>query len=166
VVDDYFGDGLKANFGVPFPRATPAEVAADARAAVRCALGMEAQLRAINARHAAQGLPQVEMRVGIHSGPVVLGAVGGEARLKMTSVGQTVVVAQRLEALADVEHDFQIQPVRILVSRATRELLGEGAACESLGEFALKGLPEPVPVYRVSPDQTDRIDTPAVPGAP
>jgi adenylate cyclase len=150
IVDDYFGDGLKANFGVPFPRASPAEIASDARAAVRCALGMESLLRAINARYAALGLPQVEMRVGIHSGPVVLGAVGGEARLKMTSVGQTVVVAQRLEGLGDVEHDFALHPVRILLSRATRELLGDGARCESLGEFPLKGLPEPVAVYRVS----------------
>jgi adenylate cyclase len=149
VVDDYFGDGLKANFGVPFPRLTPAEIAADALAALRCALGMEAVLRAINARYASLGLPRVEMRVGIHSGPVVLGAVGGEARLKMTSVGQTVVIAQRLEGLGDVEHDFARSPVRILLSRATRDLVGDAAACEALGEFVLKGLPEPVAVYRV-----------------
>jgi adenylate cyclase len=147
VVDDYFGDGLKANFGVPFPRANRAEVAADARSAARCALAMEPLLRDINARYRARGLPEIELRVGIHSGPVVLGAVGSEARLKMTSVGQTVVVAQRLEGLADVEHDFGAHPVRILVSRETRELLGPEIACEPLGEFALKGLPQPVMVY-------------------
>jgi adenylate cyclase len=149
IVDDYFGDGLKANFGVPFPRATRAEIAADARAAVGCARGMEALLRDVNARHRALGYPQVEMRVGIHSGPVVLGAVGSEARLKMTSVGQAVVVAQRLEALADVEHDFQRSPVRILISRDTRALLDDSLACERLGVYPLKGLPDPVEVYRV-----------------
>jgi adenylate cyclase len=108
---------------------------------------MEPLLRDINARYRARGLPEIELRVGIHSGPVVLGAVGSEARLKMTSVGQTVVVAQRLEGLADVEHDFGAHPVRILVSRETRELLGPEIACEPLGEFALKGLPQPVMVY-------------------
>jgi adenylate cyclase len=149
VVDDYFGDGLKANFGVPFPRATPAEVAADARAAVHCALGMEAVLRLVNARHRALGLPEIELRVGIHSGPLVLGAVGSEARLKMTSVGQTVVIAQRLESLADVEHDFEAHPVRILASERTSELVRGEIACESLGDFTLKGLPQPVRVYAI-----------------
>jgi adenylate cyclase len=149
VVDDYFGDGLKANFGVPFPRASPAEIAADALAAVQCALGMDSLLRGINARFRARGLPQIEIRVGIHSGPIVFGAVGSEARLKMTSVGQVVVVAQRLEGLGDVEHDFTRWPVRILVSRDTRELLGDRVAAESLGEFTLKGLPKAVAVYRI-----------------
>jgi adenylate cyclase len=149
VVDDYFGDGLKANFGVPFPRATAREVAADALAAAHCALGMEAVLREVNAGYRALGLPEVELRVGIHSGPIVLGAVGSDARLKMTSVGQAVVIAQRLESLADVEHDFEAHPVRILASRQTRELLGDTVACESLGEYPLKGLPQPVGVCAI-----------------
>jgi adenylate cyclase len=148
VVDDYFGDGLKANFGVPFARSR-SEAAADARAAARCALGMEAVLHAINARHAERGLPQVEMRVGLHSGPVVFGAIGSEARLKMTSVGETVIIAERLENLADVEHDYERAPVRILLSEATRALLADLAACHPLGEFTLKGLPRPVAVYRL-----------------
>jgi len=147
VVDDYFGDGLKANFGVPFPRSTPDEVAADALAAARCALGMASVLRRVNARYRELGLPEVELRVGIHSGPLVLGAVGSDARLKMTSVGQTVVIAQRLESLGDVEHDFRLDPVRILTSARTRELLGDAIACESLGDYPLKGLPQPVHVY-------------------
>jgi adenylate cyclase len=132
---------------VPFPRATRAQVAEDARSAARCALGMQAVLAGINARCRELGLPKVEMRVGIHSGPLVLGAVGSDARLKMTSVGQTVVIAQRLESLGDVEHDFQRSPVRILTSRETRELLGDAFECEALGEFPLKGLPQPVAVF-------------------
>ena len=56
VVDDYFGDGVKINFGVPVPRTTEAEIGRDAINAVTCALAMEAKMVVLNETMASQGL--------------------------------------------------------------------------------------------------------------
>jgi adenylate cyclase len=149
VVDDYFGDGIKANFGVPFARTSEAEIAEDARRAVRCALDMGATLSRINASYRARGLPTIAMRVGVNTGTVVAGSLGSAERLKYTVVGASVVVAQRLEGLEDVEHDFDTTPCRILVSSETARQLGDAFRLEPLGPRALKGRDEPVSVFRV-----------------
>jgi len=148
VVDDYFGDGIKANFGVPFARDSSEEVATDARRAATCALEMGATLARINASYRERGLPTVAMRIGINTGAVVAGSLGSADRLKYTVVGDAVVVAQRLEAL-DVEHDFDASPCRVLVSEETARHLGDAYRLESLGARALKGKDEQVGVYRL-----------------
>ncbi len=149
VVDDYFGDGIKAVFGVPFPRESEAEVVTDAQRAVRCALDMSETLARINAGYRARGLPTVAMRIGVNTGAVVAGSLGSADRLKYTVVGDAVVVAQRLESLDGVEHDFDATPCRILVSDETSRRLGDAFRLEPLGPRALKGKGEPVSVYRV-----------------
>ena len=149
VVDDYFGDGIKANFGVPFARGSDAEIAADARRAVCCALEMGTTLARINAAYAARDLPTVAMRVGVNTGPVVAGSLGSADRLKYTVVGDAVVVAQRLESLDGVAHDFDASPCRVLISGETARHLDGGFELEALGARALKGKDEPVEVFRV-----------------
>jgi adenylate cyclase len=149
VVDDYFGDGIKANFGVPFPRASDAEIAADARRAVCCALEMGTTLARINAAYAARDLPTVAMRVGVNTGAVVAGSLGSADRLKYTVVGDAVVVAQRLESLDGVAHDFDASPCRVLISGETARHLDGGFELEPLGARAVKGKDEPVEVFRV-----------------
>jgi adenylate cyclase len=149
VVDDYFGDGIKANFGVPFARESEQEIAADARRAVSCALEMSATLSRINAGYRGRGLPAVAMRIGVNTGTVVAGSLGSAERLKYTVVGASVVVAQRLESLDEVEHDFDASPCRILVSAETVRHLGDAFRLEPLGPRALKGKDEPVSVFRV-----------------
>jgi adenylate cyclase len=149
VVDDYFGDGLKANFGVPFARASEAEIADDARRAVSCALAMGEALESLNSDYRERGLPNVAMRIGIHTGPVVAGSVGSAERLKYTVVGDVVITAQRLESTDRVAHDFERTPCRILASEATRRHLDGSFRCESQGFVPLKGKQEEVAVYRV-----------------
>jgi adenylate cyclase len=149
VVDDYYGDAIKANFGVPFARASELEIAADARRAVRCALEMSATLARINAAYAARELPTVAMRIGINTGAVVAGSLGSADRLKYTVVGDAVVVAQRLESLDGVAHDFDANPCRVLISGETARRLSDEFRLEPLGARALKGKDEPVGVYRL-----------------
>jgi adenylate cyclase len=149
VVDDYFGDGMKANFGVPFARESEPEIAADAQRAVRCALEMGETLTRINASYQARGLPTVAMRIGLNTGAVVAGSLGSADRLKYTVVGDAVVVAQRLESLDGIEHDFDTTPCRVLISGETARRLDDAFRLEALGERALKGKDEPSPVYRV-----------------
>lgn len=155
VVEDYFGDGLKASFGIPFARESESEIVADARRAVDCALAMKQALAELDARYRARNLPTVAMRIGIHTGQVLAGSLGEASHLKYSVVGDVVITAQRLEGLESVEHDFERSPCRILVSERTRDYLDESYACEPLGFFALKGKGEGVAIHRVS----DRIDS-------
>jgi adenylate cyclase len=148
-VDDYFGDGMKADFGVPLPRETAAEQDADAAAAVRCALAFEARLGRLNAAWRERGLPTGALRVGIDTGPAVAGSIGSSDRLKYTVVGDTVNTAARIEGLDDSQHDFGRKPCRILVSERTHGRLGDAFLRRELGEFALKGKANRVRIYEV-----------------
>lgn len=156
VVDDYFGDGLKATFGVPFARESEAQIAADARRAADCAVAMAESLERLNASYRERGLPTVAIRVGIDTGSVVAGSLGSAERLKYTVVGDVIVTAQRLESLEQVEHDFDRSPCRILVSGRTRGYLDGRYRSESLGSFSLKGKGNEVSVYRITEGDHDR----------
>jgi class 3 adenylate cyclase len=149
IVDDYFGDGIKADFGVPIPRETPQEIAADARSAVSCALAMSAALEELNSRYREAGLPEAAIRIGIHTGPVVAGTIGSADRLKYTVVGGVVITAQRLESTDAVPHDFAHSPSRILVSQTTLDLLSESVVSEPVGELKLKGQHERTVAHRI-----------------
>src|SRR5206468_948331 len=80
-------------------------------------------------------------RVGIHTGPVVVGAMGGDGRRENLATGETVNIAARLEGLAS--------PGTVVISEATSRLVRDAFALEALGPTALKGVAEPMPVYRV-----------------
>ena len=140
---------MKVNFGVPFARVTEEEVRADARAAVACALEMQRELVRVNKEWSVLGRPTVAMRIGIASGPVVVGSLGSEDRLKYTSVGDVVVTAQRLEAFDQTGHDFELEPSRILISEQTLQHVGQNFQTAPIGEFLLKGKGEPVLISRV-----------------
>jgi len=149
-VDDYFGDGVKAGFGVLFPHEEKEGVDRDARAAVSCALAMAESLTHVNNRWRERGQPTVGMRIGVATGSVVAGSLGSENRLKYTTVGPVVQTSQRLESLDASDHDFDREPCRILVSKRTHEALDERYSTHLKGDFQLKGKAEPVTVYRVT----------------
>jgi class 3 adenylate cyclase len=150
VVDDYFGDGLKANFGVPFAAETEDEIAVDARRAVSCAIKMASALDRLNACYRERRLPTVAVRIGIHTGPVVVGSLGSAEHLKYTTVGDVVVTSQRLESLDVVAHDYERNPFRILVTAQTLRHLDGSYVSEPLGLFVLKGMNEEVEVHRIA----------------
>jgi adenylate cyclase len=149
VVDDYFGDGLKANFGVPIARTTPEGVAEDAGRALACATAMAESVAALNADYRARGLPACEVKIGIHTGPVVAVFIGAADRLKYTVVGDVVVTAQRLESTSAVPHDFEAAPCRVLLSEATRDLLPDDLPLDAVGEVPLEGRGAPVRAFRL-----------------
>jgi adenylate cyclase len=158
-VDDYFGDGMKAAFGVPVLRTTEAEYDADARAAAHCALAIERNLATLNERWRAEGRPEGRLRIGIHSGPVVAASIGHRERLKYTVLGDTVNTAARIESLDDLEHDFEARGVRLLVSEATLQRLDGTYRTRPMGIFALKGKQERVSLHEVL-GEVEPLDTP------
>jgi adenylate cyclase len=93
-LDKFIGDGLMATFGVP--RKGPN----DATNAVLCALAMRQAMQEWNAERALQGWQPIEIGIGIHYGPVVMGNIGTEERLEFAVIGDTVNVASRIEHLS------------------------------------------------------------------
>jgi adenylate cyclase len=152
VVLELTGDGVLAVFGIPVPRTSPAEVAADARGAVRCALAMGEALAGLNTAFRARGLPEAAIRVGIHTGPLVAGSLGSPARRKYAVVGDTVNVAARLESYnkgGGHASGSETTHCRILISGATYACLGGEHQAASVGRLDLKGRGGPIAVYRV-----------------
>lgn len=151
VVDDYAGDAIKADFGVPFARTTEAEINQDAVNAVECALAMERELGRLNQVWREQGVPTIGTRIGINTGSVVAGSLGSKQRLKYTTIGDSVNTAARLESFDKdlVDPYFAKSPCRVLISEATLQCLGDHYITKRIGEVKVKGKEQIVSVYRV-----------------
>jgi adenylate cyclase len=152
-VDDYSGDGIKANFGVPIRRKQTSQVERDARTAVRCALEMGRTLADLDADWERRGLPVAWMRVGICTGDAVVGGLGSRERMKYTTVGDTVNTAARLETFRKEEFEAEARAggsvFRILVAGPTLSHLGDEFETEYLGEHTLRGRDAPIAIHRV-----------------
>ena len=96
MINDFVGDAIMAVFGAPL--ADPDH----ALHAVQSAVAMEQALSALNQRWEAAGLPPLHMGIGIHSGELFVGNVGGAAKLKYAVVGDPVNATARLESLKGV----------------------------------------------------------------
>ncbi len=159
VVDDYAGDGIKANFGVPFPRKTEKEIKKDAVNAVNCAIAMGKEVERLNVLWQNQGLPPAGTRIGIYTGSIVAGALGSSERMKYTTVGDIVNIASRLESFnKDIARK---NPWRILIGKATLNYLNGQFHIQMIGEAGLKGKNEKINIYRVFSKKTkDENQTP------
>jgi adenylate cyclase len=149
IVDEYAGDGLKADFGVPLPRTTETEISQDAGNAVNCALAMEKEIKRLNTFWQEHNLPTVKMRVSIFTGPVIAGSLGSADRLKYTTIGDTVNIASRLERFAKdlVGYNFTNSPCRILIGESTLRYLGKHFKTEKVGEVSLRGKVEKITAH-------------------
>jgi len=147
VVDKFIGDAVMAVFGVPFPSTTPEAIAADATAAVACAVAMAKKLQIRNQQWQQQGLPTVAMRVGIATGTVVAGSLGSNRRIDYTIIGDSVNVAARLENY-DKSVDGGI--CRILINEQTYQYIRTQFPTKFIAEgVKLKGRQQPVKIYQV-----------------
>jgi adenylate cyclase len=146
VINKFTGDGMLAVFGVPIPRTTQQEIAEDARLAVSCAVAISSRLREMNQNWLARGLPSAKMRVGIFTGPVMVGSLGGTTRLEYGVIGDSVNIASRLESCLK---DRQEDTCRILIAEETLLHLGDKFEVESWGAVPLKGREQKVNVYRI-----------------
>ncbi len=134
-VAQYLGDGILVYFG--FPRAHED----DAERAIRAALGAMAEVARLNPRLARDHGLELGARIGIHTGPVVVGEMGHEGRTEMLAMGATANVAARLQAIAE--------PGTVVISAETLRLVHGIFVTEELGAKHLKGVERPVAVHRV-----------------
>jgi adenylate cyclase len=129
----FLGDGLLAVFGAPDRLSDHADRAVAAARDIAVAL-IE--------RYG----DEIRFGIGVNSGPVVVGSVGGGGRLEFAVIGDPVNVAARVEQLTRDTGDV------VLITEATRCRLSDGDfELEPRGDFALKGVSEPVPIYSLAP---------------
>ncbi len=134
-IAQYLGDGLLVYFGYPQAHED------DGQRAVRAALGMVQAMAQLNERLGSEWGVRLAVRVGIHTGMVVVGEMGGGGRQEQLALGETPNLSARLQALA--------APDTIVISSATQRLLQGMFAYEDLGAHTLKGVATPVRVFRV-----------------
>ncbi len=146
IINKFMGDGIMAVFGVPIARTSTEAIAADAQAAVHCAIVMRQRLAELNQSPQLLGIGRLQMRVGIFTGPVIVGSLGNKTHLEYGVIGDSVNTASRLESC---EKERQIDDCRILIAQSTLDYLQDTFMTEPWGTLILKGKYQPVSVYRV-----------------
>jgi class 3 adenylate cyclase len=137
----YLGDGLLIYFGWPQAHED------DAQRGVRAGLGIiEAITTTLNPRLEREKGVRLAVRVGLHTGPVVVGEMGGGGRHEQLALGETTNIASRLEGLA--------APNTVVISDVTARLIAGFFALDDLGLHELKGVAEPMRVFRVQRERT------------
>ncbi len=141
-VDKYIGDSVMAFWGAPDDQPDHAERACQAALAIAAALERE------NRARAERGLPEVRIRLGLHSGPAIVGNIGAPGRVNYTLIGDTVNLANRLEAFGK-EIDADDAAAVVLLSEETRALLGPGWRVADLGAHEMRGRVGEIGVFRL-----------------
>jgi predicted ATPase/class 3 adenylate cyclase len=134
-IAQYLGDGLLIYFGYPQAHED------DAQRAVHAGLEMVEGMNTLNARLAQERGFRLALRVGIHTGLVVVGEIGGGSRHELLALGDTPNIAARLQGLA--------APNTVVISAATHHLVQGYFTMAALGPQVLKGVALPVPLYRI-----------------
>ena len=135
-VNELLGDGLLAIFGAP-------RALEDApQRAIRSALAIYREMTRFNEKiRIERKISPILLRIGINSGPVVVGTIGNDLRVHFTAVGDTINMAARMEQIAE--------PGTTYVTEATFRLTEGFFRFEAVGEKEIKGKERPVKVYRV-----------------
>jgi class 3 adenylate cyclase/tetratricopeptide (TPR) repeat protein/ribosomal protein L40E len=135
-VNELTGDGIMALFGAPIALEDAPQ------RAIRSALAIHQEINKFSDRiKQEKGIPTLKMRIGIHTGSVIVGTLGNDLRVEFKAVGDTVNLASRTEGLAD--------PGTTYVTEDTFKLTEGFFRFEALGERQVKGKEEPVKVYQV-----------------
>jgi class 3 adenylate cyclase len=136
-VNEMTGDGIMALFGAPIALEDAPQRAIRSAYAIHREIGKFSE----SMKQAKENIPPLKMRIGIHTGPVVVGALGNDLRVEFKAVGDTVNLSSRIEAMAE--------PGTTFVTEETFKLTEGFFRFESLGKKEIKGKAESIKVYRV-----------------
>ncbi len=134
MIDKFQGDAVMVVFGAPEPTLDHAE------RALLCAIAMQARQSELNQEGWGPDVPELGVGIGVNTGSVIAGTVGGGGRLEYTVVGDAVNIAQRLQSEAEGGE---------IVAAASTVAAAPGVPSESIGPRHVKGREEPVEVFRV-----------------
>lgn len=136
-LDKYIGDAIMAFWGAPYPQPDHAERA--------CLAGLE-MLRTLNklqSRWAEEGKPRIDIGLGIHSGPMLVGNMGSKRRFNFTIMGDNVNLASRLEGL---NKQFG---TRTIISETTYQAVAEKMLGRELDLIRVKGKTKPAKIFEL-----------------
>jgi adenylate cyclase len=137
IIDKYEGDAIMAEFGAPLPDEMHALKACHA------ALDMQKTLAVMRKKLKAEGRPELHARVGINSGPMVIGNMGSREIFDYTVMGDNVNLSSRLEGVNKVYGTY------IMCSEATRLMVGDEIVTRELDIIRVKGKTEGVKIHEV-----------------
>lgn len=135
-LDKYIGDCIMAVFGVPLDSGDE-----DTVRAVSCAVELQDLVNNPRRAFFTGEAENLRIQIGMHSGQLVAGNLGGSRRMDFTEIGDTVNVAARLEGVAG--------PGEIIISQDTRTQIGERFRLEERKPARVKGKAKPIPIYNV-----------------
>lgn len=141
-ITQFLGDGVMALFGAPIANED------SARRAVGAAIRMRESLHAYANEIKRDYAIEFRFRIGLNTGPVVVGKIGDNLDMDYTAVGDTINLASRLEAIAE--------PGTVCVSETTFRAVGDFIECEPLGPLTVKGKAAPVLAFRVVAERAVR----------
>ena len=143
-VNEMTGDGIMALYGAPIALEDASQ------RAIRSSLAIHREMAKFSdkLKQEKKDIPPLIMRIGIHTGPVVVGTVGNDLRVEFKAVGDTVNLASRMEGLAD--------PGTTYITEDTFKLTEGLFRFEALGEKEIKGKKEPIKVFRAIAPSTSR----------
>ncbi|MBW2491860.1 MAG: AAA family ATPase, partial [Deltaproteobacteria bacterium] len=143
-VNEMTGDGIMALFGAPVALEDAPQ------RAIRSSLAIHREMTKFSdkLKQEKKDVPPIKMRIGIHTGPVVVGTVGNDLRVEFKAVGDTVNLASRIEG--------QAQPGTTYITGETFKLTEGLFRFEALGQREVKGKEKPINTYRVIAPSTRR----------
>lgn len=136
-LDKFIGDGLMIEFGAPLDDPN------QEKHAIETAIAMQRALAKLNLDFEKRSQPRMEMVIGIHTGPAILGNIGSEKRMEYTAIGDTVNTASRIENAA------KKLETPILVSETTWNPISDQFKGKDLGPLQLKGKTDPIKVFSI-----------------
>ena len=134
-IDEFIGDAIFVLFGAPVWQED------DAERAVACAVAMQIAMSSINEQNLKEDLPELEMGIGIHTGPVVVGNIGSAERMKYGVVGSQVNLTSRIQSCT--------VGGQILISETTRQEAGRILKIGQQIEVKAKGVEHPITLSEV-----------------
>jgi adenylate cyclase len=147
IVDKFIGDSVMAVFGAPVPKPD------DAVRAVRAALRMIEEVGRFNEQQRKKGGVEIDVGVGLHTGPLIAGNIGSDRKMEYTVIGDTVNVANRVESLN------QKMATNVLITQQCYEATGKVFAVRELPRMQVKGKEQPLQVYEVLRDEIESTTT-------
>jgi adenylate cyclase len=145
LLDKYTGDGIMVLFGAPIEKDDHALLACRAAYAhkkLREELEKKQDITAVENLH-------LKTRIGINSGPLIAGNIGGEKRMDYTAIGDTVNLAARLEGVN------KLYQTNIIISQATYEQVKEEFICRELDSLMVKGKTQPTCIYELLAEKSE-----------
>jgi class 3 adenylate cyclase len=140
-INQFTGDGVMALFGAPVAHEDHAQRACYAALSIQKATGEYG-----NKIERERGV-EFKIRIGLNSGPVIVGSIGDDLRMDYTAVGDTTNLAARIQQAA--------KPGEVWASQETRNIIQDYFHEEMVGEFPLKGKAADQPLYRMVSERPD-----------